>query len=247
MSNEIISGKSESQKFPHRHMNGGWVIDLGTMEYQAAWDVQKDVAVKVRQQLIPDVLLFVEHLPVYTLGRGARGSWQNLIWDQDRREREGISFVEVDRGGDITYHGPGQIVGYPIFDFKRYRRDLHQYLRNLEEALIYALQEFGITAERMPPNTGVWVGREKVAAIGVKASRWITQHGFALNVAPNLDHFQGIVPCGIQDKGVTSMEKLLDRRVTLDEVKPAVIRAMTQVFAIDFAPHALSSLSDGIS
>ena len=223
-------------------MNTGWVVDLGTMEYEATWDLQKKVALKVWQKQIPDVLLLVEHPPVYTLGRGARGSWQNLIWDQDKRNREGITVVEVDRGGDITYHGPGQIVGYPIFDLNRYGRDLHRYLRNLEEALIRALQEFDISAGRMPPNTGVWVGNEKVAAIGVKASKWITQHGFSLNIAPNLEHFQGIVPCGIQDKGVTSVQRILNRPIALDEVKPAVVRGLSQVFAVDFQVHPLSSL-----
>jgi lipoate-protein ligase B len=223
-------------------MNTGWVVDLGTMEYEATWDLQKKVALKVWQKQIPDVLLLVEHPPVYTLGRGARGSWQNLIWDQDKRNQEGITVVEVDRGGDITYHGPGQIVGYPIFDLNRYGRDLHRYLRNLEEALIRALQEFDISAGRMPPNTGVWVGNEKVAAIGVKASKWITQHGFSLNIAPNLEHFQGIVPCGIQDKGVTSVQRILNRPIALDEVKPAVVRGLSQVFAVDFQVHPLSSL-----
>ena len=223
-------------------MNTGWVVDVGTMEYEATWDLQKKVAHKVWQKQIPDVLLLVEHPPVYTLGRGARGSWQNLIWDQDKRNHEGITVVEVDRGGDITYHGPGQIVGYPIFDLNRYGRDLHRYLRNLEEALIRALREFDISAERMPPNTGVWVGNEKVAAIGVKASKWITQHGFSLNIAPNLEHFQGIVPCGIQDKGVTSVQRILNRPIVLDEVKPAVVRGLSQVFAVDFQVHPLSSL-----
>ncbi len=223
-------------------MNTGWVVDLGTMEYEATWNLQKKVALKVGQKQIPDVLLLVEHPPVYTLGRGARGSWQNLIWDQDKRNQEGITVVEVDRGGDITYHGPGQIVGYPIFDLNRYGRDLHRYLRNLEEALIRALQEFDISAGRMPPNTGVWVGNEKVAAIGVKASKWITQHGFSLNIAPNLEHFQGIVPCGIQDKGVTSVQRILNRPIALDEAKPAVVHGLSQVFAVDFQVHPLSSL-----
>ncbi len=228
-------------------MNTGWVVDLGSMEYRAAWDLQRRVAQGVAKNLVPDVLLLVEHPPVYTLGRAAHGSAQNLIWDQDKRTREGIGFVEVDRGGDITYHGPGQIVGYPILDLNRYGRDLHQYLRNLEEALIRTLEEFGVIGERMPPNTGVWVGNEKVAAIGVKASRWITQHGFALNVAPNLEHFQGIVPCGIQDKGVTSLEKLTGRRMTLDEVKPVVVRHLARVLALDFETITLSSLMDRIS
>ncbi|WP_053959681.1 lipoyl(octanoyl) transferase LipB [Sulfobacillus thermosulfidooxidans] len=225
-------------------MNSGVVVDLGKMEYRKAWDLQRRIGQALFQNQIPDVLLLVEHPPVYTLGKGAHGSYQNLVWDEAKRAQEGIAFVEVDRGGDITYHGPGQLVGYPILNLTRYGRDLHQYLRNLEEALIRALGDFGITAGRYPPNTGVWVGDEKIAAIGVKASRWITQHGFALNVAPNLEHFSGIIPCGIQDKGVTSMEKILGKHLTLDEVKPTVVQHLSSVFEIDFEEVSLSSLID---
>lgn len=225
-------------------MNTGVVVDLGKMEYREAWNLQRVVGQALVKNQIPDVLFLVEHPPVYTLGRGAHGSYQNLVWDEKRREEQGISFVEVDRGGDITYHGPGQLVGYPILNLNRYGRDLHQYLRNLEEALIRALGEFGISAGRFPPNTGVWVESEKIAAIGVKASRWITQHGFALNVDPNLDHFGGIIPCGIQDKGVTSMERLLGHSIMLDDVKPVVIQNLSQVFSLDLEPRSMASLME---
>ncbi len=221
----------------------GYVVDLGSMAYGPAWELQRQVGLQVGLGQLPDVIMLVEHPPVYTLGRAARGSHENLVWDAARREQEGITFVEVDRGGDVTYHGPGQLVGYPILDLNRHGRDLHHYLRDLEEALIRALAEFGIDAGRMPPHTGVWVNNEKVAAIGVKASKWITQHGFALNVDPDLDHFAGIIPCGIQDKGVTSMRKLLGVPLTLDEVKPAVVRHLSEVLDISLDPRPLAFLA----
>ncbi len=220
----------------------GLLVDLGAMAYEPAWELQRQTGARVREGRLPDVVMLVEHPPVYTLGRAARGSHVNLVWDTRTREQQGISFVEVDRGGDITYHGPGQIVGYPILDLNRFGRDLHQYLRNLEEALIRTLHDFHIDADRMPPHTGVWVGDEKIAAIGVKANRWITQHGFALNVDPNLDHFRGIIPCGIHDKGVTSMARLLGHSLSLEEVKPAVIHHLEEVLELSLEPRPLSAL-----
>ncbi|POB12104.1 MAG: lipoate-protein ligase B [Sulfobacillus thermosulfidooxidans] len=219
-----------------------YVVDLGTMAYLPAWELQKQVGQRVGLGALPDIVLLVEHPPVYTLGRAARGSHENLVWDAAQRAKEGIEFVEVDRGGDVTYHGPGQLVGYPIFDLNRHGRDLHRYLRDLEEVLIRTLQDFGIEAGRMPPHTGVWVGHDKVAAIGVKASKWITQHGFALNVDPNLEHFTGIIPCGIHDKGVTSMRRLLGTSITLEQVKPVVIRHLAEVFDVALTPVSLQSL-----
>ncbi|MDA8192387.1 MAG: lipoyl(octanoyl) transferase LipB [Thermaerobacter sp.] len=201
----------------------GRLVAMGKMDYGQAWDIQRAIGQAVRAGTLPDTLLLVEHPPVYTVGRAARGALTNLVWDAEHLRAEGIQFYEVDRGGDITYHGPGQLVGYPILDLNRHGRDLHGYLRALEAALIAALGRFGIRAERMPPHTGVWVGSDKVAAIGVKASHWITQHGFALNVDPDLAHFAGIIPCGIRDKGVSSMAVLLNRPVTLAEVAPVVV------------------------
>lgn len=218
-------------------MGRAWLIDVGRMAYAEAWSLQRAVAEQVRAQTVPDVVLLVEHPPVYTVGRSARGSLDNLLWDEAHRARERIELFEVDRGGDITYHGPGQLVGYPVLDLNRYGRDLHGYLRRLEEALIWALDRFGIAADRLPPHTGVWVGQEKIAAIGVKASRWVTQHGFALNVDPNLSHFAGIVPCGIQDKGVTSMARVIGRAVTLDEVKPPVVAGLAECLGLELEPY----------
>lgn len=223
-------------------MREAYLVRLGRMPYQEAWDLQRQIGEGVEAGLLPDTILLVEHPPVYTVGRGARGSLGNLLWDDEQRRQEGIDLYMVDRGGDITYHGPGQLVGYPILDLNRHGRDLHQYLRRLEESLIAALSEFGIDAQRMPPHTGVWVGLEKVAAIGVKASHWITQHGFALNVQPNLDHFTGIIPCGIGDKGVTSMSRLLDRDITLSEVQPVVEHHLAQEFGFEYRPTAVNTI-----
>lgn len=223
-------------------MTHGWLVNLGRMAYAEAWQLQRAVGDRVRQGSLPDTLLLVEHPPVYTVGRSARGSLANLVWDETQRTREGIELFEVDRGGDITYHGPGQLVGYPILDLNRHGRDLHRYLRNLEEALIRALAVFGLEATRFPPNTGVWIGSEKIAAIGVKASHWVTQHGFALNVNPNMRHFMGIVPCGIQDKGVTSMSAQLGRPVTLDEAVEPVSRQLATVLNIEWTTRRLGDI-----
>ncbi|MCL6561579.1 MAG: lipoyl(octanoyl) transferase LipB [Firmicutes bacterium] len=224
-------------------MNPGWVIDLGTMRYGPAWEWQRRAAEGVLRQEHPDILFLVEHPPVYTVGRGARGSLENLLWDAERLAAEGIELFEVDRGGDITYHGPGQLVAYPILDLNRQGRDLHGYLRNLEAAIMETLSVFGIASRRLPPHTGVWVGEEKIAAIGVKASRWITQHGLALNVDPKLEHFAGIIPCGIRDKGVTSMRAVLGRPVDLNSVKPHLTAALGRVLGIAWEPRRLEDLN----
>lgn len=220
-----------------------FLVHLGRMPYKDAWDLQRQVGESVLSGNLPDTVLLVEHPPVYTVGRSAHGSLDNLLWDDAQRQAEGIELYMVDRGGDITYHGPGQLVGYPILDLNRHGRDLHQYLRRLEESIIAVLSEFDITAERMPPHTGVWVGNEKVAAIGVKASQWITQHGFALNVNPRLEHFSGIVPCGINDKGVTSMARLLNRAVDLNDVMPVVERRLAKTFGFAYREVELEALT----
>ena len=171
--------------------------------------MQRALATARREERTPDLLLLVEHPPTFTIGRG--GGAAHLLASPAELAALGARVHEVDRGGDITYHGPGQLVGYPILDLLGRGRDVHRYLRLLEEALIRALADLGVAAGRLPPHTGVWVGDEKVAAIGVKISRGVTLHGFALNVAPDLRHFEAIVPCGIRDKGVTSLERLLGR------------------------------------
>ena len=166
---------------------------------------------------IEDTLLLLEHPHTYTLGKTADRT--NPIGSEEYLEKNGISVFEIDRGGDITYHGPGQIVGYPIIDLNKWKPDTHLYLRNLEEVIIKVLAEYGIESGRKPEYTGVWVGESKIAAIGIRVSRWVTMHGFAFNINTDLELFNGIIPCGIKDKEVTSLSRLLKREINIDEVK----------------------------
>jgi lipoyl(octanoyl) transferase len=179
--------------------------DLGLINYADALTIQKDLVEKRKRSLIPDQLLIVEHPHVITVGRN--GHLDNLLASEEMLSRAGIAFHHSDRGGDITYHGPGQIVGYPIFDLREWKRDVVAYVRAIEQALIDALRDFGIDGERLSGCTGVWVNGKKLAAIGVHISRWITSHGFALNHTTDLSYFQYIVPCGLS-KPVTSMREL---------------------------------------
>jgi lipoyl(octanoyl) transferase len=208
---------------------------LGQVDYQAGLDLQASLVEDRRAGRIGDTLLLLEHPPVITLGVKTRHGAKNIIASDEELSREGVAVFDTGRGGDVTYHGPGQLVGYPIFDLKPDRCDVHKYVRDLEEALIVALREFGITGRRVLGLSGVWVGPEgaerKIAAIGVRISRWITSHGFALNVATDLRHFQLIVPCGIADRGVTSIEEELGTAVELETVQPAIVRGFQAVFA----------------
>lgn len=203
---------------------------LGVIGYQEALDLQADLVEQRRRGDIGDVLLLLEHPPVITLGVKTRNNRTNILATDAQLAAEGVGIFQSGRGGDVTYHGPGQLVGYPIFDLNPHRRDVHKYVRDIEQALIDAVAAFGITAGRVPGLTGIWVEQNKLAAIGVRISRWITSHGFALNVATNLSHFDLIVPCGIQDRGVTSMDRLLGRPVAMAEVESAVEAAFRAVF-----------------
>jgi len=227
--------------------------DLGRMGYQAAWDLQTElhaetVARKRANRALEKEgrppagqfhhLLFVEHPPVYTLGKS--GSLDNLLLDAKALSEQGFTFHKINRGGDITYHGPGQLVAYPIFDLEEFFTDVHKYVRYLEEVVIRTCADFGVHAERDAGYTGVWLPgdaarrqpRRKICAIGVHLSRWTTLHGFAFNVRPNLTHFRNIIPCGIQedDRSVTSLSVELGRPVELAEVKPVVLRHFGEVF-----------------
>ncbi|WP_241154390.1 lipoyl(octanoyl) transferase LipB [Staphylospora marina] len=207
---------------------------LGLVPYMEAWDLQKDWVAKIDAGESGNRLLLLEHPHTITLGRGFHQ--ENLIFSKEYYDRQGISIVEIDRGGDVTYHGPGQLVGYPIFHLGERGNDSHGYLRDLEEALIIALKEFGIEGGRKAPYTGVWVGDVKIAAIGVKFNRgrknrgYITSHGFALNVNTDLRYFNLIIPCGIREFGVTSMQQILGREVDVNHVMDAVVRGFEQVF-----------------
>lgn len=213
---------------------------LGRVGYGEALDLQARLVEDRRRGAIGDSLLLLEHPPVITLGVKTRGKPTNIVASPEALAAEGVSVFETGRGGDITYHGPGQLVGYPIFDLRPDRCDVHRYVRDLEQALIVALREFDIEGRRVGGLTGVWVGpagrEEKIAAIGVRISRWVTSHGFALNVATDLRHFRLIVPCGIADRGVTSIARVLGRSVPMHDVEDAVVRAFAAVF--DSTPNS---------
>ena len=198
---------------------------MGTQDYREVWDVQLETHAAVAAGELPPTLLLVEHPPVITFGK--KGGRENLLVREDFLTEKGFSLYDIERGGDVTYHGPGQLVGYPIFKVGRRVRD---YLRSLEQALITVLAQYNLESEGSPGYAGVWVGDEKVAAIGVAVKRDVSFHGFALNVSTNLNHFNYIVPCGIQDKGVTSLSALLGREIALEEIKPKVVSAFEQVF-----------------
>ena len=204
---------------------------LGLVSYADGLELQKELVEQRKRGEIPDQLLLLEHPPVITLGVKSRNDRSHVIASDDALEAEGVEVFETGRGGDVTYHGPGQLVGYPIIDLKPDRCDVHRYVRDLEEVMILTAAAFGVTAGRIPGLTGAWVGTEKLAAIGVRIARWVTSHGFAFNVNTPLHHFGFIVPCGITDKGVTSLEKILGRTVPMAEVERAAEIAFSDVFS----------------
>ena len=221
------------------------IKDLGVVDYKKCWDYQEelfksvvDIKIKNRRQSLNlqtlNYLLFVEHPHVYTLGKS--GDISNLLINESQLEQRGAKFYKINRGGDITYHGPGQIVGYPILDLDNFFTDIHKYLRFLEEVIILTLKEYGLSASRNPGKTGVWLGVEtpfarKICAMGVRASRWVTMHGFALNANVDLSYFDNIIPCGITNNSVTSLNKELGvENVDLSEVKQKVIKNFKILF-----------------
>ena len=221
--------------------------DLGIIDYKEAWDLQEKlfaetIALKIErrngtsQEETQNVLLFCEHPHVYTLGKS--GSEDHLLLDETGLKQEQAVFYKINRGGDITYHGPGQLVAYPIFDLDHFFTDIHKYMRFLEEAVIRTLAHYGIQGDRYPGYTGVWIDPDgpnarKICAMGVKSSRWVTMHGIGFNVNSNLSYFSHIVPCGIEDKAVTSMERELGKPVDMDEVK----KILKQELALQFDFH----------
>jgi len=224
------------------------VIDLKNTSYQPAWDLQEkllkeivDLKIANRkvkiQQPTPNYFLWVEHPPVITLGKS--GTIDHLLLNEEQLRDRGIEYYKTNRGGDITFHGPGQVVGYPILDLENFFTDIHKYLRLLEEMVILTLKEFGLEGTRSPGETGVWLDvgtpfARKICALGVKASRWITMHGFAFNVNTDLAYFSYIVPCGIQGKGVTSLQAELKRKILLDEVRGKLSTHFQALFKAEF-------------
>ena len=203
---------------------------LGVIPYAGALELQQRLVDARKAGTIPDQLLLLQHPPVITLGVKTRSARTNVVASPAALRSAGIEVYETGRGGDVTYHGPGQLVGYPILDLRPDRCDVHRYVRDLEQVMIDTAAKFGVTAGRSAGLTGAWVGGDKVAAIGVRISRWVTSHGFALNVATDLSHFSYIVPCGIADRGVTSLSGLLGRTVRIRDVEDAVIAAFAAVF-----------------
>ncbi|HZW39339.1 MAG TPA: lipoyl(octanoyl) transferase LipB [Ignavibacteriaceae bacterium] len=208
-------------------------IDLNLLDYQEAWDLQKNIHQLRASNTVPDFLLLLEHPNTYTLGKTANSN--NLISDKNYLDKNNISVYNIDRGGDITYHGPGQLVGYPIISLEDWKKDTHKYLRSIEEVIIKTLKEYNINAGRNPLYTGVWIENRKICAIGIKVSRWVTMHGFAFNVNTNLNLFKGIIPCGIKEenKDVTSLEKELGKHIELNEVKEIVLTKFKEEFGYD--------------
>jgi lipoyl(octanoyl) transferase len=205
--------------------------DLGLIDYKEAWDVQKSIHQLRVENKIDDVLFLLEHPNTYTLGKIA--DKENLVGDKKYLSDNKISVYEIDRGGDITYHGPGQIVGYPIISLTNWKQDTHKYLRAIEEVIIKVCSEYGLAGSRVDKYTGVWIEDRKICAIGIKVSRWITMHGFAFNVNTDLNLFSGIVPCGISDKEVTSLKHELKTEVLMNEVKEKIIYHFDEIFDYD--------------
>lgn len=229
------------------------VEDLGRIDYKEAWNYQEKLLQGVidrkvaNRELPPEQwyapqhrFLFCEHPHVITLGKS--GSFDNLLLDQEGLKRNNVTFYKINRGGDITYHGPGQVVGYPVIDLDHFFTDIHKYIRLLEEVVIRLLAEYGIEGDRLEGVTGVWLDKDdpqkarKICAIGIRCSRWVTMHGFALNVNSDLNYFNYIVPCGINDKQVTSMQKELNQEIDTEEVKSKIISHFSKVFEADMIP-----------
>ena len=222
--------------------------DLGTKDYKETWDYQEelfDAIIQIKRKNrkedleieTPNHFLFVEHPHVYTLGKS--GDLNNLLLNESQLKEKGISYHKINRGGDITYHGYGQIVGYPILDLDNFFNDIHKYMRLLEETMIRVLAEYNLKGERSKGETGVWLDvgtpfARKICALGVRSSRWVTMHGFALNVNTNLGYFDHIIPCGIKGKTVTSLEVELGRKLDIEEVKQKILKHFSEIFEAEF-------------
>lgn len=201
------------------------------MDYKQAWDLQHEVFSKRVKNETDDTFFMLEHPHTYTLGKVAEK--ENLISSEVQLKELGVSVYEIDRGGDITYHGPGQIVGYPIIKLSEWKEDTHEYLRGLEEVIMNVCSDYGLTTHRNSKYTGVWIEERKIAAIGIKVSRWTTMHGFAFNINTDLNYFGGIIPCGIRDKEVTSFKKELGKEIEIDEVKENLAKKFKDFFGYD--------------
>ncbi len=215
-------------------------MEFSRRDYAAMVRLQELLQSKRQRGLIPDVVILLEHFPCFTIGRS--GGYHNLLVDKSILEREGITVHETTRGGDITYHGPGQLVCYPILSLEGQRRDLRAYARNMEKVMIRTLRTFGISAGRNAEYPGVWVGGDKIGAMGIAVRKWVTMHGISLNVCPDLEHFSYIVPCGITSHGVTSMARILGQPVAMEAVRSELRRRFAEVFQISMRPATVEQL-----
>jgi len=219
-----------------------WILNLDTVPYEEAFDLQKRLVEMRSQDAINDTLILLEHPPVFTVTRKA--TLNNVLASPDELKEKGISLCKTNRGGDITYHGPGQLVGYPIMDLKDYGKDLHKYIRTIEEMIIRVLIDYGVSAHRDKVHPGVWVENEKIAAIGIAVkSSWTTMHGFAFNINPDLNHYSLIVPCGITDKGVTSLSKLLGKPISRQGVSDRLVHHYQELFNLNAKKITLEELN----
>ncbi|MCK5552880.1 MAG: lipoyl(octanoyl) transferase LipB [Deltaproteobacteria bacterium] len=218
----------------------GYVIDIDLMEYRRAWDFQRKVVAAKLESDLPDILILLEHNPVITLGR--RGNRQYIRASPEVLAARGINTYHVERGGEVTYHGPGQIVGYPILNLRNWRRDVSWYIFNLEEVLIRTLSDFGIEGSRNRLNRGVWVGDSKIGSIGVAITRWVTYHGFSLNVSPDMNHYRLITPCGLEGTEVTSIERFLGGTPDHVRVRDTISRHFQQVFDMELSRMDMEDL-----
>lgn len=221
------------------------IWNLGLMEYEEAWKLQKSLHHQRIEGEISDVLLLLEHPPTITIGRS--GTLNNVLISKERLTREGISLFFIDRGGDVTYHGPGQLVGYPIFDLRERGKNLHRYVHNLEEVILRTLKDFSISANRDDLHPGVWVNEEEIAAIGLSVKKWVSMHGFALNINIDLEHFSFINPCGFSDRGATSMSKILGRNIPTEGVMKRLIYNFYNIFDFPKISHFDLSLSHAVT
>ena len=220
-----------------------YLLNLGLEPYNQALDLQHRLVAARREGRIEDVLILLEHPPVITLGR--RGDESNIVASRELLACLGIEVHRVERGGDVTYHGPGQLLGYPILDLRGYRQDVGWYMHSLEEVLIRALADFGVEAGRLEGRIGVWVGDKNIAALGARIEEWITYHGFALNVSPDLSHFDFIIPCGYKGIGVTSMEEVLGEAPEMSEVRKSVAQRFGEVFGVEMRRATLEEFFSG--
>ena len=209
---------------------------LGVVRYQDALDLQRALVEERRGGHVPDLLLLLQHPPVITVGVKGDTGRSHVVAAASLLTQLGIDICDTGRGGDVTYHGPGQLVGYPIIDLRPDRCDVHRYVRDLEEVMLRVCADYHVTAERCDGLTGAWIGEDKIGAIGVRLSRWVTSHGFAFNVSTNLDEFNLIVPCGIPNRGVTSLERVAGRDISIGEVEDAMVRRFCDVFERETSP-----------